>query len=113
MRIRELNCFQVSGPAHVEAFEERQLQMLDVYPELARREPGGATERVTDTYVEVVADDGSMGLFGPIFDETAPIILSKLARHVIGQDALAYNVFYGGCVVCYGLQNGGMPSGQL
>jgi hypothetical protein len=54
-----------------------------------------------------------MGLFGPIFDETAPIILSKLARHVIGQDALAYNVFYGGCVVCYGLQNGGMPSGQL
>jgi hypothetical protein len=44
MRIREPNCFQVSGPAHVEAFEERQLQMLDVYPELARREPGGATE---------------------------------------------------------------------
>ena len=30
MRIRELRCFQVSGPATVEASEERQLQMLDL-----------------------------------------------------------------------------------
>ena len=89
MNIRELNCFEVSGPAHVDAFEERQLQMLDIYPELARRGPGGGTDRVTDTYVEVVADDGTTGQFGPIFDETAPIVLSKLAQHVVGQDALA------------------------
>jgi L-alanine-DL-glutamate epimerase-like enolase superfamily enzyme len=90
MKIRELNCFQVSGPAHVDAFEERQLQMLDIYPELARRGPAGATERVTDTYVEVIAEDGTTGQFGPIFDETAPIVLAKLAPHVVGQDALAY-----------------------
>ena len=90
MNIRELNCFEVSGPAHVDGFEERQLQMLDIYPELARRGPGGGTDRVTDTYVEVVADDGTTGQFGPIFDETAPIVLSKLAQHVVGQDALAY-----------------------
>jgi L-rhamnonate dehydratase len=90
MNIRALNCFEVSGPAHVDAFEERQLQMLDIYPELARRGPGGGTDRVTDTYVEVVADDGTTGQFGPIFDETAPIVLSKLAQHVVGQDALAY-----------------------
>src|SRR5437763_4711297 len=90
MNIRELNCFEVSGPAHVDAFEARQLQMLDIYPELARRGPGGGTDRVTDTYVEVVADDGTTGQFGPIFDETAPIVLSKLAQHVVGQDALAY-----------------------
>ena len=90
MNIRELNCFEVSGPAHVDGFEERQLQMLDIYPELARRGPGGDTDRVTDTYVEVVADDGTTGQFGPIFGETAPIVLSKLAQHVVGQDALAY-----------------------
>jgi L-rhamnonate dehydratase len=90
MKIRNLHCFQVSGPATIEASEERQLQMLDVYPELARRGPGGGAERVTGTYVEVVAEDDTTGLFGPIFDETAPIILAKLANHVIGQDALAY-----------------------
>src|SRR2546421_7691498 len=90
MNIRALNCFEVSGPAHVDAFEEPQLQMLDIYPELARRGPGGGTDRVTDTYVEVVADDGTTGQFGPIFDETAPIVLSKLAQHVVGNDAREY-----------------------
>ena len=90
MNIRELRCFQVSGPFTVEASEERQLQMLDVYPELARRGPGPGGDRVTGTYVEVVADDGTTGLFGPIFEETAPIILAKLAGHIVGQDPLAY-----------------------
>jgi L-alanine-DL-glutamate epimerase-like enolase superfamily enzyme len=64
--------------------------MLDIYPELARRGPGGGSDRVTDVYVEVVTDDDRTGLFGPIFEETAPIILAKLARHVVGQDPLAY-----------------------
>jgi L-rhamnonate dehydratase len=90
MKIRELRCFQVSGAATVEGAEERQLQMLDIYPQLARRGPAGGADRVTDTYVEVGADDGTTGLFGPIFEETAPIILAKLAAHVVGQDALAY-----------------------
>jgi L-rhamnonate dehydratase len=89
-RIRELRCFQVSGPATVDASEERQLQMLDVYPELARRGPGAGANRVTGTYVEVVADEGTTGLFGPIFEETAPIVLAKLAGHVVGQDPLAF-----------------------
>jgi L-alanine-DL-glutamate epimerase-like enolase superfamily enzyme len=90
MRIRELRCFQVSGPATIEASEERQLQMLDVYPEFARRGPGAGDDRVTGTYVEVVSDDGTTGLFGPIFEETAPIILAKLAGQLVGQDPLAY-----------------------
>ncbi|HLZ29983.1 MAG TPA: enolase C-terminal domain-like protein [Chloroflexota bacterium] len=89
-RIRELRCVQVSGPASIEALEERQLQMLDIYPELARRGPGAGADRVTGTYVEVLADDGTAGLFGPIFEETAPIILAKLASHIVGQDPLAY-----------------------
>jgi L-alanine-DL-glutamate epimerase-like enolase superfamily enzyme len=94
MHITALSCFQVAGPASIEANEERQLQMLDVYPELARRGPGRAEDRVSGTYVEVTADDGTSGLFGPIFDETAPIIMAKLASRVIGQDPLAYELIW-------------------
>ena len=35
MKISAVRCFQVSGPAQVEPSEERQLQMLDIYPEFA------------------------------------------------------------------------------
>ena len=90
MKIVALRCFQLSGPADVEASEERQLQMLDVYPEMARRGPGGGSKRLNSVYVEVEAGDGQTGIFGPIFDETAAIILRKLAQHVVGQDALAF-----------------------
>ena len=87
--IREVRCFEVSGPAEIMPVEERQLQMLDVYPEFARRPAGGGAIRVTGTYVEVRTDEGATGLFGPIFPETASIVLAKLASYVVGQDALA------------------------
>jgi L-alanine-DL-glutamate epimerase-like enolase superfamily enzyme len=90
MKITAVRCIQLSGPAQIEGSEERQLQMLDVYPELARRGPGGGSDRVTSVYVEVESDDGATGLFGPIFDETAPVLLRKVAPHVVGQDPLAY-----------------------
>ena len=87
--IREVRCFEVSGAAEIPPSEERQLQMLDVYPEFARRGPGGGATRVSGAYVEVRTDEGSTGLFGPIFPETASIVLAKLASHVVGQDPLA------------------------
>src|SRR5207237_95859 len=59
--IREVRCFQVSGPAEILPVEERQLQMLDVYPEFARRPPGSGATRVSGTYVEVRTDDGATG----------------------------------------------------
>src|SRR5882762_2702999 len=88
--IREVRCFEVSGAAEIPPSEERQLQMLDVYPELARRTPGGGATRVSGTYVEVSTDEGATGLFGPIFPETASIVLAKLASHLVGQDPLAF-----------------------
>src|SRR6185503_3466865 len=95
MMIRELRCFQVSGPAQIEGSEERQLQMLDVYPEMARRGPGGGgVDRMTSVYVEVESDQGATGLFGPIFDETAAVLLRKVAPHVVGQDPLAYELIW-------------------
>jgi L-alanine-DL-glutamate epimerase-like enolase superfamily enzyme len=90
MKVTTVRCIQVSGAARIEGSEERQLQMLDVYPEMGRRGPGGGSDRLTSTYVEVESDDGATGLFGPIFEETAPVLLRKVAPHVVGQDPLAY-----------------------
>lgn len=91
MRIAAVRCFQVTGPADIPPPEERQLQMLDIYPDYAARPAGrGHVTRLTLTYVEVETDDGASGLFGPIFDETAVIILRKLAPYLAGADPLAY-----------------------
>src|SRR4051794_27207836 len=78
MKITAVRCFRVAGSADYPAAEERQLQMLDVYPELASRPPAARTPggRLSATYVEVASDEGPSGLFGPIFDETAPLIQS-------------------------------------
>jgi L-rhamnonate dehydratase len=69
--------------------------MLDIYPEYANRtvtprsvesQRGRTAESV---YVEVESDEGHTGLFGPIFPETAYLILAKLRAHLVGQDPLA------------------------
>lgn len=91
MKISAVRCFQVSGPANIPPNEERQVGMLDVYPEFAARPVSRqVTTRLTATYVQIDADDGANGLFGPIFPETGVIILKKLAPHLVGQDPLAY-----------------------
>jgi len=91
VKIAALRCYQLSGPADVEPSEERQLQMLDVYPEMARRGPSQTRgTRLSGAYVEVQSDEGASGLFGPIFPETVPILKAKLVPHLIGQDALAF-----------------------
>lgn len=91
LKVAAVRCFQATGPADVEPSEERQLQMLDVYPENAQKGPPRTRgTRITDTYVEVESDEGAKGIFGPIFEETAPVLLKKVAPHVIGQDPLAF-----------------------
>ncbi|MDQ6602835.1 MAG: mandelate racemase, partial [Chloroflexota bacterium] len=88
--IRAVRCFQVSG--HDEGVlspEERQAQMLDIYPEFAARGSAKASDRIEAIYVEIEANDGTRGIFGPIFAESAAIIRSKLAPHLIGRDPLA------------------------
>ncbi|HET8627936.1 MAG TPA: enolase C-terminal domain-like protein [Thermomicrobiales bacterium] len=91
MTIRAVRCFQVAGAADVVPQEERQVGMLDIYPELAARPPAPppADGRVTATYVQIDAEEGASGLFGPIFEETAVLIGTKLAPYLLGQDPLA------------------------
>ncbi|MFN8525009.1 MAG: enolase C-terminal domain-like protein [Chloroflexota bacterium] len=90
-KIASVRCFEVTGPIQPNPPEERQVGMLDIYPEMAARPPARNTATsLSETFVEVATDDGATGLFGPIFHETAPIIKHKLAAHVVGQDPLAY-----------------------
>ena len=93
MKIADVRCLRVSGPAAPSMIEERQIGMLDIYPEYASRtvtrrepQPGAKSEAI---YVEVESDEGHVGLFGPIFPETAYLILTKLRAHLVGQDPLA------------------------
>lgn len=91
MKISAVRCFTMSGVAELPTIEERQVGMLDSYPEFARRAAPSSPARreISACYVAIETDDGPSGLFGPIFDETAPIILIKLAPHLVGRDPLA------------------------
>ncbi len=90
MKISTVRCFQISGPASYPPMEERQVGMLDVYPEFAARPVSRqAITRVTGTYVQIDTDEGASGLFGPIFEETGVIVVRKIAAHLVGQDPLA------------------------
>lgn len=90
MKITEVRCIRVSGDAELRPLEERQVGMMDAYPEFAAR-PAPATrpKRLSEVFVQIDTDEGISGLFGAIFPETAPIILGKLAPHLVGQDPLA------------------------
>ena len=95
MKIAEVRCFQVFGQASYASSEERQVGMLDVYPEYARRQVArpsgsGGPRPISGAYVEITTDDGPSGLFGPIFPETATIVKAKLAPWLVGQDPLAW-----------------------
>lgn len=90
MEIRAVRCVRLTGPADLAPNEERQLQMLDIYPEYGQRAVARqATTRQTAIYVEIDTDAGLTGLFGPIFEETAVLIRRKLAPYLVGADPLA------------------------
>lgn len=90
MKISAVRCFEVSGPGTYAPPEERQVGMLDVYPEFAARGVAARhRDRLSETFVQIDTDDGVSGLFGGIFPEQAPIIRRKLAPYLIGKDPLA------------------------
>ncbi len=91
MKISEVRYFQVFGRTDLPGAEERQSQMLDIYPEFAARGVAARTEDgiLSATYVEIATDEGPTGIFGPIFPEQVPLIRARLAPYLIGADPLA------------------------
>jgi L-rhamnonate dehydratase len=91
MKIMAVRCFQLAGRGEFPATEERQVGMLDIYPEFAARAVRLGAEQgpVEGVYVEIVTDADIAGLFGPIFPETVPLIRKKLAPYLVGRDPLA------------------------
>ena len=90
-KIGAVRTFQLTGPFEPAPREERQVGMLDIYPEYAAR-PGttrGGAGQLTEAYVEIETDEGALGIFGPIFEESAHLIRTKLTPHLVGQDPLA------------------------
>ena len=95
MKIADVRCFTLAGRIVAPPIEARQVGMLDVYPEFAARpvperkvDADGASP-VSGAYVEIESDDGLIGVFGPIFYETAVLIQTKLRPYLLAQDPLA------------------------
>jgi L-alanine-DL-glutamate epimerase-like enolase superfamily enzyme len=95
MKITAIRCFRISGTADYGATEERKVDMLDAYPEFGSRNPVDRTPRgkISAIYVEVEAGSAA-GLFGPIFEEAAWLVRTKVAPILAGRDALAYEFIW-------------------
>lgn len=99
MTIEEVRVLRVRGPRPTPAFPpgDRQAQQLDIYPELAapdpkdskRAESPAESPPLTALYVEIAESRGHTGLFGPIQEEQAYIILKFLRPFLLGKDAFA------------------------
>jgi len=97
VRISDVRLFEVSGLATgLPRSVERQVGALDLYDQFRtrpaqRRASGGneSSETVQAIYVQVDTDDGVSGIFGPIFQDQAYQIDTRLRPLLLGADALA------------------------
>lgn len=91
MLISDVRVCRVSGAWTGANFPpgDRQSQPLDIYPEFNERRPGsGGRKRISALYLEIEAGEIT-GLFGPIQETQAYIILKSLRPFLLGRDALA------------------------
>src|SRR5688572_723869 len=94
MHIEDVVIWRVGGKFGGEIFPpgDRQSQQLDVYPEFNNRSGLGAMEAgrpIQALYAEVIGDEGHSGIFGPIQDIQAYVILKYLRPFLRGRDPLA------------------------
>jgi len=97
VNIERVSLFRVEGEWRGSGYPHgsRQSQPLDVYPEFngaGGRGSGrvsGDLRRISAIYVEIVADDGTTGVFGPIQRAQAFVIHERLRRFLVGRDPLA------------------------
>ena len=93
MKITDLSVYRVSGKWTGSDFPSGSCQSnpLDIYPEFNVSGGGGdeKRERISALYLEIEAEGGVTGLFGPIQETQAFVILKQLRSFLIGRDALA------------------------
>jgi L-rhamnonate dehydratase len=95
MKIRSVDLYEVQGRGILPAFPpgDRQVQMLDIYPEYNSRdwsrERQNGPQELRASYVEVHTDENLSGLFGPIDEQQVFIIATYLRPLLLGQDPLA------------------------
>ncbi len=98
MKITAIRLSRLNGemPRRLYAVEERQVGALDVlhdYRDRTVTPPTGAEldamVPVSEVYLEIDTDEGITGIFGPIFEDQAFQIDTRLRPHLIGRDPLA------------------------
>jgi L-alanine-DL-glutamate epimerase-like enolase superfamily enzyme len=92
MQIADVALYWVTGEMPDAGFPpgNRQARMLDVYPEFNQPHvPRPGPRRLREIYVEITADNGTAGLFGPIDETQAFVIDRHLRSFLLGRDPLA------------------------
>ena len=99
MKITDIRAYTLVGDADAIGVltEERQVGQLDAHAEFRSRGPsqpghvGPDGKRVLEhSYVEIDTDEGVGGIFGPINEEQAIVIIHRLRSFLIGRDPLAH-----------------------
>ncbi|MBS7654296.1 mandelate racemase/muconate lactonizing protein [Candidatus Bathyarchaeota archaeon] len=93
MKIVDVRCFKLRKQEAIseDFWEERLARPVDIYERFRNEGPrvlGGATT-LEQNFVEISSDEGFKGIFGPISDNIANIIMRDLKRLIIGEEAFA------------------------
>jgi L-rhamnonate dehydratase len=82
-------------------WEERLVRPIDIYPEYRKQsisEDGEQIDRqhlrLTADFLEIEADEGVVGVAGPVWPEASHLILTQLAPIVMGKDPLAIDLLW-------------------
>jgi L-rhamnonate dehydratase len=103
MKITRLRVRRVSGtlPTSGPMWEERLVRPIDIYPEHRRdpwREGGEQLDahrlRLTQHFLDIETDEGIVGRAGPLWPDPARIVLTQLARLLIGRDPAATELLW-------------------
>jgi L-alanine-DL-glutamate epimerase-like enolase superfamily enzyme len=87
-------------PFDGEFWEERLIRPVDMYPNYRSTGPevlpktGEGAYRIEAYFVEIEADEGVVGIGGPIPLEQAFIIDQNLRQHLVGADPLAHELIW-------------------
>jgi L-rhamnonate dehydratase len=102
VKIADVRLRRVAGTLEFvgQFWDERVLRPIDIYPEFALQGPGTLPRvgergyRIETIFVEIEADEGVVGIGGPIPREQAFLIDTELRQYLEGADPLAHEVIW-------------------